>query len=399
MKDEDISEEPSVAGIAADDPVIEESGKSVLSPRLKKNPDATFTSALKCMCMGPWVFTNACFHPCARTVRGPKRPSWSRRMELLVSSLRAGARAMTESTSHLRLLLDQSIPDFALPKGALRQKGVVSSIQVDWVWPRSLSADWGLRKSKKSVKTGLTDELVVKWSDKHPVILYLHGGAFVLCSSGTHRRLIYTLSIECDSLVLVPNYRRPPEVSIIDAVDDCYSCYRHLISIGVSPTRICLMGDSAGGSLTILTLCRIRDEKTFSLPRCAVTLSPWCNLADPQIEETSLTTKMHKYDYLPYPGIVRFGLIALGSHDPTDASVNPHFADLSGLPPMLIHAGELEVLLNQIEIFVKKIELVNNFIKFKIIQDSIHVGEMFSSEFKPGMAAIREIGEYLKFHI
>jgi len=283
------------------------------STRLQRRPSRASRFWGSC-CLPPRIVVHCCTFPCTRAINGRRRPSWNTRTELAISTLRSAAVGIPRDTKTLRFWSDRTIPDFILPNGAIRQKmnlkfklnnEVDHEIVCEWVWHSSLSmkTEGGLSPRKK-VRNFLTHEMIQEWPC--PIVLYLHGGAFCLCSSSTHRGLIYSLAIAGEMAVFVPNYRRPPEVSIIDSVDDCFEAYRYLVTqVGIDPSRIVVMGDSAGGALVGLLLCRIREEveklippqsvevvvgvpvneKVIAMPRCGVMLSPWVDLNDTRINE------------------------------------------------------------------------------------------------------------------
>ena len=333
--------------------------------------------------------------PCRRIRHGPKRPSWSKRMELLVATLRTATQAIPRDPDQFRFWADRKVPDVILPVGAVRTKSKIDDIVVDWVWPRHFVSDFVVGKRQRKTREKLSKERVQMWSKTHPVVLYLHGGAYIVCSSATHREMVYSLVIKGDFLAVVPNYRRVPEVSVVDCVDDCYKTYVYITEeLGVDPSRICIMGDSAGGALSLLTMCRIRDAQK-QLPACAVLLSPWVDIADESLRAAAEEKTMPDYDYLPYDAIQLVSQevgIDIGLKDPR---INPMYADMTGLPPMLVHAGEVEVLRPQIEQFVKKCPEAT----YEIVTDMVHVPHMFSKVSQIAEDAIIRVGQYVNQHI
>ena len=119
----------------------------------------------------------------------------------------------------------------------------------------------------------------VTWQgvDTRRTILYLHGGGYVLCSPNTHRPLVCRFVRASGARALVIDYRRAPEHPHPTAVEDALTAYRWLLDSGIEPSRIAVMGDSAGGGLTLALLQILRD-RAIPLPACAVCLSPWADL-------------------------------------------------------------------------------------------------------------------------
>ena len=173
-------------------------------------------------------------------------------------------------------------------------------------------------------------------------LLYLHGGAWCLHLPGIYRRFGARLSALTGMRVLLVDYRLAPEHPFPAATDDCYAAYRWLVGHGYGERPLVVAGDSAGGSLTAVTLMRARDAG-LPLASCAVLISPSTDLtmsgpsatynldADPMFSEASFRL---------LPPIVCPGL------DRADPLLSPLFGDWAGLPPLLFHAGSTEVLLD-----------------------------------------------------
>jgi monoterpene epsilon-lactone hydrolase len=363
-----------------------------VSPRARPGKVSSF---FKSACIPAKVCGNCMVHPCKRLSRGPKRPTWNNRLELMISTLRTAMKSIPRDPQQFRFWADHKIPDAILPVGAVRSKSKIDEIVVDWVWPRHFKSELKIGRSQRKTKHRLTREKVQEWSQLAPVVLYLHGGAYMVCTSGTHREMVYSMVVKGGFLAVVPNYRRVPEVSIPDAVDDCLRAYEYLVKdLGVSPSRICIMGDSAGGALTVLTMCQIRD-KQLGLPACGVLISPWADLYDPDLNEMARTKVLPDYDYIPLDAITLISQEVAMNLDIHDPRINPSYANLDGLPPMLIHAGEVEILRPQIERFVEKLPNAT----YEVIQDMVHVPEMFASVCDSSAEALEHVCKFVNSHI
>jgi acetyl esterase/lipase len=168
------------------------------------------------------------------------------------------------------------------------------------------------------------------------VLLYLHGGAFVMGSPSSYRSRAVRLSYRCDAEVLVPDYRLAPEHPFPAALEDALAAWRALGSI--APGRPALVGgDSAGGGLALSLMVRLRELGEAS-PCGGVLLSPSANLAGGAV------SGRHRDLWLTPEHLRRWRRHYLGTADPRDPRVSPALADLSGLPPMLVLVGEDEVL-------------------------------------------------------
>ena len=167
-------------------------------------------------------------------------------------------------------------------------------------------------------------------------LLYLHGGAFVMGSPASYRSRAIRFSYRCDAEVFVPDYRLAPEHPFPAALDDAVSAWRALAATDDGrPTLVA--GDSAGGGLALSLLVRLR-QLGEPLPCGAVLLSPWANLS------TAAVTGNHRDLWLGDEHLRRWALHYVGRADPRDPLVSPAYADLSGLPPMLVLVGEHEAL-------------------------------------------------------
>jgi epsilon-lactone hydrolase len=173
------------------------------------------------------------------------------------------------------------------------------------------------------------------------VILYLHGGSFAFRFPNAHASLAARLCRRLRARALIPDYRLAPEHPFPAAPDDCHAAYRGLLAEGVDPKNIVLAGDSAGGNLALVTLCRVRAAGE-PLPACAVLLSPAldCTLESPSIAAFDGRDPM----------IRRASLLVLRRHyvPPsflfTNPDVSPMFADFRGLPPLFFQVGSTELL-------------------------------------------------------
>ncbi|PKN87835.1 MAG: alpha/beta hydrolase [Chloroflexi bacterium HGW-Chloroflexi-8] len=195
---------------------------------------------------------------------------------------------------------------------------------------------------------GIRAELIDRESTKKGIILYLHGGAYAVGSVNVHREFLARLGKACQIKVLAIDYRLAPENQFPAALEDSLAAYSWLISKGYDPSNIVIAGDSAGGGLAIATLISLRDRNK-PLPACAVCISPWVNL--------SYTCKKsnNNNDPILNPEILStYSSYYAGQSDSSNPLISPIFANLQGLPPMLIQVGTNEILLDQVQQFVEK---------------------------------------------
>ncbi len=172
-------------------------------------------------------------------------------------------------------------------------------------------------------------------------VLYLHGGAYVAGSHVTHRVLASAIARTGGTAVVLPEYRLAPESTFPAPVDDALATYRWLLASGADPTRLVLAGDSAGGGLAVATAVAVRDAG-LPAPAGIVGLSPWVDLTG---SGESITANDHVDPWLD-GHLVAVAGAKYAPEDPTHPLASPLFADLRGLPPMLVHVGTHEVLLD-----------------------------------------------------
>jgi epsilon-lactone hydrolase len=175
------------------------------------------------------------------------------------------------------------------------------------------------------------------------VVLHLHGGAYVLGSPESHRGLASALSRTSHAQVFLPRYRLAPEDPYPAAVDDAVASYRWLTEIcGVHTSRIAVSGDSAGGGLGLALLLSLRDAG-LDLPACYLGMSPWTDLA-------ATGASMQELDgvdpWLSAHMVLPAARAYAGGAPLEDPLVSPLYGDLTGLPPMLVHVGTDEILLD-----------------------------------------------------
>lgn len=177
------------------------------------------------------------------------------------------------------------------------------------------------------------------------VLLYLHGGGFMFRTPRLHARLAARLCRTLDARALMPDYRLAPEHPLPAAHEDCLAAYRWLLAEGHDPARIVVIGDSAGGLLTLATLQRIRDAG-LPLPACGVMFSPGTCFDSTRPLEARDTAGD------PMLGAGALALIqreVVAAVAPNDGAVSPCAGSMHGLPALLFQAGSTELLLPQSE--------------------------------------------------
>ena len=223
------------------------------------------------------------------------------------------------------------------------------------------------------------------------VILYFHGGGYVSGSINTHRELCCRLSRAARARVLVIDYRLAPEHPFPAPVEDGVTTYKWLLASGVQPSNITIAGDSAGGGLTVAALVAIRDEGQ-PLPAAGIALSPW---VDMEGIGDSMTSKADVDPMVQKDGLMDMANLYLGGADPRSPLAAPLYADLSGLPPLLVQVGSAETLLDDSTRLADLAKAVGVEVELEIWDDMIHVWHSFAPILPEGQQAIEKIGEYI----
>jgi monoterpene epsilon-lactone hydrolase len=224
------------------------------------------------------------------------------------------------------------------------------------------------------------------------VILYIHGGSFNSGSVVSHRPLAANIAIACKARALIIDYRLAPEHPFPCALQDSLAAYEWLLASGIPPERIVLAGDSAGGTLTLALLIQLRDQGE-PLPAMAVCISPATDLT---MSGESWTRNRTKDVMLDLRNIRISGEIYMGGMDVLSPLVSPLYADLRGLPPLLIQVGSNEVLLSDATRFAEKAKDSGVSVTLEVWNRMQHVWQYTASFLPEARQAIIHIGEFVE---
>ncbi len=223
-------------------------------------------------------------------------------------------------------------------------------------------------------------------------VYYLHGGSYSVCSIATHRDIISRLSRAAGARALAIEYRLAPEHPFPAAVDDSLAGYRWLLSTGADPARTAIAGDSAGGGLAIATLVALRDAGD-PLPAAAVCMSPW---VDMEMTGESVTANAAKDPMIQREDLLQAADAYLGGADPRTPLASPIYADLAGLPPLLIQVGTAETLLDDANRLADRARAAGVEVTLEPWEDMIHVWHAFAALVPEGQQAIERIGRFIR---
>ena len=222
-------------------------------------------------------------------------------------------------------------------------------------------------------------------------LVYFHGGAFCVGAPKTHRDLTVSLAKILNRKVWVVDYRLAPENPFPAAPEDCLAVYRELLA-DIAPQDIALAGDSAGGNLVLVVMLMARDQK-LPLPAAGVLYSPWTDL---RCCTESYYTKRTLDPMLTGPWLRRMRDHYRNGADVHLPELSPVFADLSGLPPMLLHVGSNEVLLNDSLNLEARVRACGGQIHFKVWDSLWHVFHAHVQYLEVARQAVTETRTFLR---
>jgi monoterpene epsilon-lactone hydrolase len=225
-------------------------------------------------------------------------------------------------------------------------------------------------------------------------VLWFHGGWYVMGSPRTSAGLAAEVARRAGARVVSVDYRLAPEHPYPAALQDARSAYRALLDGGADPRSVVFVGESAGGGLAAATLAGLRAAGLPN-PACAVLFSPWSDLT---LSGASMTSKVGiDPSFAPEKVRVR-AADYIGAADPADPSVSPVFADLAGLPPMLIQAGSHEILLDDSVRLAARAAAADVAITLDVTPGVPHLFQAFSATLDEGDAALSRVAAFLDAH-
>ena len=221
-------------------------------------------------------------------------------------------------------------------------------------------------------------------------LLYLHGGAYLFGSSGTYREQAARLALAARAEVLLPDYRLRPEHPIAASLEDARSALAFLRARHPGE-RVSVAGDSAGANLAV-RLCIAEREAGAALPACAALLCPWVDLS----AAGGSRDVNEPFDILPRSYLDGWTAVVLAGGDARDPAVSPRFADLRGLPPLLVQVGTAEVLLDQVREFAARAQEQGVETVLREWTDEPHDWHLLARYLGSGRAAIEEVAAFLR---
>jgi acetyl esterase/lipase len=238
-------------------------------------------------------------------------------------------------------------------------------------------------------------EVTAPGADADAVILYFHGGVYVIGSAATSVPLVAELARRTGARVITVDYRLAPEHPYPAAVDDARDAYQGLLEQGVDPGRIALAGESAGGGLAVATLLALRDAGT-ALPSCAFLMSPYADLT---LSGDSIASRQAVDRTLTPEGLrLRIPDYVAGANA-ADPLISPVFADLTGLPPLLIQVGSNEILLSDSLRLGERAAMADVTVTLDVTDGVPHVFQAFAAMLDEADAALVRASAFLTDHL
>jgi monoterpene epsilon-lactone hydrolase len=275
---------------------------------------------------------------------------------------------------------------------------------VDWAERRArieeVGAHWAVAPDISLTPVSIGG-LAAEWSrapgaDPSRVLLFFHGGGYCSGSIVSHRRMVTEAGRAAGVRTLAVAYRLAPEHPFPAAYDDAFAAWRFLQAQGIPATKIVVGGDSAGGGLSLALSMRLRDLGEAT-PACLWLSSPWTDLT---MSGETLATKdavdplIHK----PYLEELASAYVPAGV-DRRDPRLSPLYADLKGLPPVLIQVGSDETLLSDSTRFAAAAGAADVAATLEIWPHMIHAWQLWNAGLADGRRALAQAGRFMRTHM
>lgn len=340
-----------------------------------------------------WTFLTTLAHSAVRSI--------------LVSSSPQGRHSM----GIIRFLTKFKIPDWVFPGKFEHAKIIIDdNAFLSAAVYKALDLDASNLKFIPHERTTLSGEWIENNASKNSknVILFLHGGAHIFLSPNTHRVITTRLSQNCDAKVFALDYRLAPEAPFPSAIEDALAAYVALVKpfgfdsnchfegnyVPVTPNKLIVMGDSSGGCLS-LQLLGVINKLGLPMPAGCVLISPFI---DHEMKSESWYRNWHSdFLSLDMAGVKWAMEIYSNGVDPGNHRVSPIHASLENFPPILIQAGDSEVVTDDSLRLFQKSSKFNTSIELQLYKDMFHVFHTFPF-LKQSTYAFERIGIFFKLH-
>ena len=225
-------------------------------------------------------------------------------------------------------------------------------------------------------------------------ILFLHGGAYTTGSAALYRHMLWRIALAAAARIAAIDYRLAPEHRFPAALDDAVAAWQGLLAEGAEPRHCAVMGDSAGGGLTLALMLKLRDIG-MPLPAATVALSPWTDLAmtGASLTRNAANDPMENPDDVPF--LVR---CYLGDDETRNPYASPLYGDPKGLPPTLIQVGSDEILRDDSIRMAARMRQAGCEVELQVWPRMPHVWHAFAPLMPEARTAIAELGAFIRRH-
>lgn len=246
-----------------------------------------------------------------------------------------------------------------------------------------------------AVDAPVAGHLLGKLGSEQPVVLWLHGGAFVMpAMQDLHLAFLERLCTDLDASGLLPDYRLAPACPYPAGLDDCERAYRALLDTGIAPQRIVVGGESAGGNLVLGLLQRIR-RRGWPMPACAVAVAPATELGRLH-GPRSRSENAARDALLPMATLARVLRSYVGDHDASHPEISPVNADCRGFPPMYLVASDAEVLRDDSVLFAERASAQGASVRLDLWPALPHAFPLMEDLLPEAQSSRREIAAFMR---
>jgi len=290
----------------------------------------------------------------------------SPQLKLVIDMLRNAPAVAGADVLAMRANMEKAVAAVPVPAGVAFTRVRANGVPAEW-----------------TVAEGARDDVA---------IVYLHGGGYVMGSLDTHRGLCGRLSRASRARVLSVDYRLGPEHPHPAAVEDAVAAVRFVRESGIAPERTAVAGDSAGGGLTLATLVALRDAGDAT-PAAGLCISPWTDLA---LTGDTIVTKAAEDPMVRGADLALMADAYLAGRNPMTPLASPLYADLAGLPPLILQVGSAEVLLDDAARVAERARAAGVEAELRVWQDMFHVWHAFAEILPEGQQAVDEMAAFFE---
>lgn len=304
------------------------------------------------------------------SVKGRMIHLMMRYRHLLKGKLRREVIDRNTSVERLRSECERSAERLAqMPVGVTAEKAEYHPINAEWIRPEG--------------------------ADESKTILYFHGGGFVMGNAKSHRGIVGNFVNMVGYKALLFDYHLAPEFPAPAAVNDSAAIYSWLLEQGYHPEDIIFAGDSAGAGIELGTLVKLRDEG-IPMPAACVAFSPSLDMT---VSGESHKTRVKADPCTPKGMTETYYDYYVGNGDPTHPYISPLFADLTGLPPIMIHVGNDEVLRDDATRFGERADFFGVDIRVKVWKGMFHCFPLLAPMFEEATEAMKQVDTFIKHNM